>query len=64
MSTRAGSPATTRRTLDAVRKLEALAAGRGATVSQLAVAWLPARCRSPGTRHVAAADFELTPTWI
>jgi aryl-alcohol dehydrogenase-like predicted oxidoreductase len=64
-------PGNYERNLDAVRKLSDLAATKGATVSQLALAWLLARGEHivpiPGTRsvrrveeNVAAADLKLT----
>jgi aryl-alcohol dehydrogenase-like predicted oxidoreductase len=65
-------PGNYERNLDAVTQLQALAASKGATVSQLALAWLLAQrnyiVSIPGTRsaqriaeNVAAAELELTP---
>ncbi|WP_250035063.1 aldo/keto reductase [Paractinoplanes maris] len=64
-------PGNYEKNLDAVRKLGELADGKGATVSQLALAWLLTRDHTvpiPGTRsvsrveeNVAAVDLKLTP---
>src|SRR5262249_36172369 len=64
-------PGNYEKNLDAVRRLGDLAATKGATVSQLALAWLLGRGEHivpiPGTRsvkrveeNIAAADLELT----
>jgi aryl-alcohol dehydrogenase-like predicted oxidoreductase len=69
---RVGSPATTK-DLEAVQQLADLAATKGATVSELALAWLLAQGEHivpiPGTRRIsrveenaAAADLALTDT--
>jgi aryl-alcohol dehydrogenase-like predicted oxidoreductase len=65
-------PGNYERNLDAVTQLQALATSKGATVSQLALAWLLARDEDnvpiPGTRsakrveeNIGAAALELTP---